>query len=241
MQADDKRHLHPQRENLDAMHARESWKIFRMMAEFVEGFEQLASIRPSVSIFGSARMAPDHPYYVLAEQISRALSDAGFSVVTGGGPGLMEAANKGAYAGKSPSIGLNIQLPHEQAANHYQDISLKFRHFFTRKVMFVKYASAYVVLPGGFGTLDELGEILTLIQTGKIMPIPILLVGSGFWQGLVDWLKARLVAEHMIDAQDLELFKVVNEVQEVVNAILEYYGARGFEPSAQERETLLEL
>ena len=144
MQADDKRHLHPQRENLDAMHARESWKIFRMMAEFVEGFEQLASIRPSVSIFGSARTAPDHPYYALAEQISRALSDAGFSVVTGGGPGLMEAANKGAYAGKSPSIGLNIQLPHEQAANHYQDISLKFRHFFTRKVMFVKYASAYV-------------------------------------------------------------------------------------------------
>ncbi|HVA55959.1 MAG TPA: TIGR00730 family Rossman fold protein [Gammaproteobacteria bacterium] len=241
MKTEDKHHLHPQPENLDAIRSRESWKILRMMAEFVEGFEQLASIRPSVSIFGSARSMPEHPYYTLAEQISRALSDAGFTVVTGGGPGLMEAANKGAYAGKSPSIGLNIQLPHEQTANHYQDISLKFRHFFTRKVMFVKYASAYVVLPGGFGTLDELSEILTLIQTGKTLPIPILLVGSSFWKGLVDWLKATMVGENMIDGQDMMLFKVVDKPQEVVNAIFEYYGSRGFEPSAQERETLLEL
>ncbi|HET7675565.1 MAG TPA: TIGR00730 family Rossman fold protein, partial [Gammaproteobacteria bacterium] len=135
---------------------RESWKIFQIMAEFVEGFERLVTIKPSVSIFGSARMGPEHPYYQLAEKIGRALSDAGFSVVTGGGPGLMEAANKGAFAGKSPSIGLNIQLPHEQRGNRYQNLSLTFKHFFTRKVMFVKYASAYVVLPGGFGTLDEL-------------------------------------------------------------------------------------
>jgi uncharacterized protein (TIGR00730 family) len=241
MKIDEKRHLHPQGDSLDAIHSRESWKIFRMMAEFVEGFEQLASIRPSVSIFGSARTVSGHPYYVLAEQISRALSDAGFTVVTGGGPGLMEAANKGAFAGKSPSIGLNIQLPHEQRANQYQDISLSFRHFFTRKVMFVKYASAYVVLPGGFGTLDELSEILTLIQTGKTLQIPILLVNSGFWAGLVEWFKARMVAENMIDAQDLALFKVVDQPQEVVDTILEYYASRDFEPSARERETLLEL
>ncbi|MDE2091105.1 MAG: TIGR00730 family Rossman fold protein [Gammaproteobacteria bacterium] len=241
MNTEDTHPLHPQTENLDAIRSRESWKVLRMMAEFVEGFEQLASIRPSVSIFGSARSQPGHPYYTLAEQISRALSDAGFTVVTGGGPGLMEAANKGAYAGKSPSIGLNIQLPHEQRANQYQNVSLKFRHFFTRKVMFVKYASAYVVLPGGFGTLDELSEILTLIQTGKTLPIPILLVGSMFWKGLADWLKTTMVGEKMIDAQDLELFKVVDKPEDVVNAIFEYYGSRGFEPSAQERETLLEL
>lgn len=241
MKTEDKHYLSPQPENLDAIRSRESWKVLRMLAEFVEGFEQLASIRPSVSIFGSARSKPEHPYYALAEQISRTLSDAGFTVVTGGGPGLMEAANKGAFAGKSPSIGLNIQLPHEQRANHYQDISLKFRHFFTRKVMFVKYASAYVVLPGGFGTLDELSEILTLIQTGKTLPIPILLVGSKFWKALVEWLRTSMVVENMIDEQDLELFKVVDEPQEVVDAIFEYYGSRGFEPSAQERETLLEL
>ena len=151
----------------DSLLSRESWKIFQIMAEFVEGFERLAQIKPSVSIFGSARALPDHPYYKLTEEIARALSDAGFSVVSGGGPGLMEAANKGAYAGKSPSVGLNIALPKEQNINAYQDISLNFRHFFSRKVMFVKYASAYVVLPGGFGTLDELAEILTLVQTHK--------------------------------------------------------------------------
>jgi uncharacterized protein (TIGR00730 family) len=241
MKTEQKRHLHPQHENLDAVRSRESWKIFRMMAEFVEGFEQLASIRPSVSVFGSARSSPGQPYYELAERIGRALSDAGFTVVTGGGPGLMEAANKGAWTGKSPSIGLNIQLPHEQQTNRYQDISLKFRHFYTRKVMFVKYASAYVVLPGGFGTLDELGEILTLIQTGKTLPIPILLVGSSFWQGLVDWLSSHMLAENMIVSQDLKLFRLVDEPDEVVNAIFGYYGSRGFEPSAEERETLLEL
>ncbi|HVC28488.1 MAG TPA: TIGR00730 family Rossman fold protein [Gammaproteobacteria bacterium] len=241
MKIEGKRHLHRQPEDLDAIRSRESWKILRMMSEFVQGFEQLASIRPSVSIFGSARSTPEHPYYMLAEQIGRVLSDAGFTVVTGGGPGLMEAANKGACAGKSPSIGLNIQLPHEQQANQYQDISLKFRHFYTRKVMFVKYASAYVVLPGGFGTLDELSEILTLIQTGKTLPIPILLVGSKFWKGLVVWLKTTMVGEKMIDEQDLDIFKVVDKPQEVVSAIFEYYESRGFEPSAQERETLLEL
>ena len=169
----------------DTMLTRESWKIFQIMGEFVEGFERLARIKPSVSIFGSARIPPESPTYQLAEKIARELSDAGFAVVSGGGPGIMEAANKGAFGGKSPSIGLNINLPHEQTANAYQDVSLYFRHFFSRKVMYDKYASAYVVLPGGFGTLDELAEILTLVQTNKTRRIPIILVGSAFWKGLL--------------------------------------------------------
>ncbi|MGD8379679.1 MAG: TIGR00730 family Rossman fold protein [Gammaproteobacteria bacterium] len=225
----------------DSMLTREAWKIFQIMAEFVEGFERLAKIRPSVSMFGSARTPRDHPSFVLGEKIARALSDAGFSVVSGGGPGIMEAANKGAYGGRSPSIGLNIQLPHEQGGNPYQNISLSFRHFFTRKVMFVKYASAYVVLPGGFGTLDELAEILTLVQTGKSRRIPIILVGSDFWKGLVDWFGGRLVDDGMIDADDMLLFRVVDEPEEVVQTIFDHYGARGFEPSAAEREIMLEL
>jgi len=225
----------------DSVMTRESWKIFQVMAEFVEGFERLAQIKPSVSVFGSARTPPDHPYYTLAEDTCRQLSDAGFSVVSGGGPGIMEAANLGAQAGKSLSIGLNIQLPQEQAGNPYQDISLHFRHFFSRKVMFVKYASAYVVLPGGFGTLDELAEILTLVQTGKTRRIPIILVHSGFWGGLVDWFRERLVEEGMIGAADMDLFHVVDEPADVVSAIFDHYEHRGFEPSAREREILLDL
>ena len=225
----------------DTLLARESWKIFQIMAEFVEGFERLARIKPSVSIFGSARVLPDHPYYALAERISRALSDAGFSVVSGGGPGIMEAANKGAFAGKSPSVGLNIQLPHEQGANAYQDISLCFRHFFARKVMFVKYASAYVVLPGGFGTLDELAEILTLVQTGKTRRIPIILVHDEFWKGLIDWLKNTLIEQGMASPSDLKLFKLVNDPEAVVEEIFMHYEHRGFEPNAEEQERLLEL
>jgi uncharacterized protein (TIGR00730 family) len=225
----------------DAQLTRESWKIFQIMAEFVEGFERLARIKPSVSIFGSARTLPNHPTFKQAEEIARLLSDAGFSVVSGGGPGIMEAANKGAYAGKSPSIGLNIELPHEQVANTYQDIPLHFRHFFSRKVMFVKYASAYVVLPGGFGTLDELAEILTLIQTGKTRRIPVILVDSAFWSGLVDWFATTLVEEGTIDKVDLKLFRILDKPQEVIDAIFEHYGARGFEPSAEEQEILLEL
>ncbi len=225
----------------DALLTRESWKIFQIMAEFVEGFERLARIKPSVSIFGSARMREGQPYYELAEQIARALSDAGFSVVSGGGPGIMEAANKGAYAGKSPSIGLNIQLPHEQSGNPYQDISLTFRHFFSRKVMFVKYASAYVVLPGGFGTLDELAEILTLVQTGKTRRIPIILVHTPFWEGLIGWFRETLVAEGTIDAHDLDLFRLLDKPDDVVDAIFDFYEGRGFEPSAAEQEILLEL
>ncbi len=178
--------------------SRESWKIFQIMAEFVEGFERLSQIQPSVSIFGSARIAPDHPYYALTQQIARKLSDAGFAIVSGGGPGLMEAANKGAYEGKSPSVGLNIVLPHEQKANEFRDIGLTFQHFFARKVMFVKYAKAYVVMPGGFGTLDELIEALTLVQTGKSVRMPIILVHRPFWAGLLDWFKRTLIEQGMI-------------------------------------------
>jgi len=225
----------------DSMLTRESWKIFQIMAEFVEGFERLAKIRPSVSIFGSARTPVDHPYYKLTEDIARALSDAGFSVVSGGGPGIMEAANKGAYAGKAPSIGLNIQLPHEQSGNEYQDISLSFRHFFSRKVMFVKYASAYVVLPGGFGTLDELAEILTLIQTGKTRKIPIILVNAKFWEGLLSWFKTTLVDEKTIDPEDLDLIKIIETPKEIVDAIFSHYEQHGFEPSSEEREIMFDL
>jgi len=225
----------------DSLLNRESWKIFQIMAEFVEGFERLAHIKPSVSIFGSARTPSDHPHYKLAEDIARALSDSGFSVVSGGGPGIMEAANKGAFAGRSPSIGLNIILPHEQAGNAYQDIELNFRHFFSRKVMFVKYASAYVVLPGGFGTLDELAEILTLVQTGKSRRIPIILVHRPFWEGLVDWLKQVMVEEGTINLEDIDLFKLLDTPQEVVDAIFDHYDKRGFEPSPSEQEILLEL
>lgn len=225
----------------DSELTRESWKVFQIMAEFVEGFEKLAVIKPSVSMFGSSRFGEGHPYYAVGETISRLLSDAGFSVVSGGGPGLMEAFNRGAHAGRSQSVGLNIQLPHEQAGNAYQDISLYFRHFFSRKVMFVKYASAYVVLPGGFGTLDELIEILTLIQTGKSRQIPIILVKEAFWRGLIEWFRGTLVKEGTISVDDLGLFQVVEEPQQVVDAIFGYYKGRNIEMTVEERHRQLEL
>jgi uncharacterized protein (TIGR00730 family) len=221
--------------------SRESWKIFQIMAEFVEGFERMSSVNPSVSLFGSARTAQDHPWYQLAQDIGEQLSNAGFSVVTGGGPGIMEAGNRGAYAGKSPSVGLNIMLPHEQGGNGFQDISLMFRHFFSRKVMFVKHASAYVVLPGGFGTLDELAEILTLVQTGKTRRIPIVLVDTKFWTPLVDWFRDTLVNAGTISAADLDLFLILDKPEQVVDAIFSHYEGRGFNPSAEEREVLLQL
>ncbi len=221
--------------------ARESWRMFGIMSEFVEAAERLSNIRPAVSMFGSSRVPADHPYFVLAEQIARQLSDAGFSVMAGGGPGMMEAFNKGAYFGKSPAVGLNIELPREQFPNSYQDISLSFRHFFARKVTFVRFATAYVVLPGGFGTLDELLEALTLVQTGKIRRMPIILVQTPFWRGLIDWLRERLVAENMIAPGDMGLVQLVDEPQQVVDAIFDYYEKRGFEPSDAEREILLTL
>jgi uncharacterized protein (TIGR00730 family) len=221
--------------------ARESWRTFGIMSEFVEATERLSEIRPAVSIFGSSRIEPGHPHYMLAEQIARHLSDAGFSVISGGGPGIMEAANKGAHLGKSLSVGLNIQLPHEQRTNPYQDISQSFRHFFARKVMFVKFATAYVCLPGGFGTLDELMEALTLVQTGKIRRMPIILVHEPFWRGMLDWFRNTLVTEGTIDVADMGLVKVINEPKGVVDAIFDHYEKRGFAPSDAEREVLLNL
>lgn len=224
-----------------ANNGREAWRVFGIMSEFVAATERLNEIRPAVSIFGSARTPTNHPYYALTENIARLLSDSGFSVISGGGPGIMEAANKGAFNGTSPSVGLNIQLPHEQHDNNFQDVSQTFRHFFVRKVMFVKYAMAYVVMPGGFGTLDELSEALTLVQTQKIRRFPIILVHEPFWRGMLDWFKNTLLTEGMISPEDMDLIKVINEPQAVVDAIFKYYETRGFEPSAEEREMHLNL
>jgi uncharacterized protein (TIGR00730 family) len=221
--------------------ARESWHLWGIISEFVEAAERLADIRPAVSIFGSARLAPDSALYQQTVVIARSLSDAGFAVISGGGPGVMEAANRGAFAGRSPSVGLNIELPFEQHGNAYQDISLRFRHFFARKVAFVKYASAYVVMPGGFGTLDELTESLTLIQTRMGRQIPIILVGSAFWGGLLDWMRERLVTDGMISASDMDLMQVVDDPDVVVERIFDFYEQRGFAQNADERDQLLYL
>ncbi len=219
----------------------ESWHAFEIMAEFVGATEKLKEITPAVSIFGSARTPPGHAYYKLTQEIARLLSDAGFSVISGGGPGIMEAANRGAFAGQAPSIGLNIELPHEQKGNEFQDISINFQHFFMRKVMFVKYASAFVVMPGGFGTLDELMEAITLVQTGKSRKIPIILVGKVFWAGLLDWLKSTLLTEGMASSEDLELIQIVDDPKEIVAAIFKHYEATGFELTPAERKMQLYL
>jgi uncharacterized protein (TIGR00730 family) len=224
-----------------ASSAREAWRVFGIMSEFVEATERLAGVRPAVSIFGSARIQPASPYYQLTEKIARLLSDAGFSVISGGGPGVMEAANKGAFFGKSPSIGLNIQLAMEQQENPYQDISQSFRHFFARKYMFVRFAAAYVVMPGGFGTLDELLEALTLIQTGKTPRMPLILVGDGFWNGLLDWFRDRLVAEGMINPEDVGLIQIIDEPAAIVAAIFKHYEAHGFDHLPAEHDLLLNL
>lgn len=221
--------------------AREAWHVLKIVSEFVESAEELQGISPAVSIFGSARTPRDHAYYKLTEEIARLLSDAGFSVISGGGPGVMEAASKGAFYGKSPSIGLNIKLPHEQKPNEYQDLSLSFNHFFSRKVMFVKHAIAYVVMPGGFGTLDEMFEALTLIQTGKSRKIPIILVGGKFWEGLFQWFQERLVGEGMVNPDDMNLIKLIDEPKDIVEAIFRHYETKGFEASPEEREQLLNL
>jgi uncharacterized protein (TIGR00730 family) len=228
-------------ERATSQKARESWQLWGIISEFVEASERLSEIRPAVSIFGSARTQPGAPNYDLAVEIARKLSDAGFAVISGGGPGIMEAANRGAFEGASPSVGLNIELPFEQSGNAYQDISLRFRHFFARKVAFVKYAAAYVVMPGGFGTLDELSEALTLIQTGKGKKMPVVLVGSAFWDGLLHWLRHTVAAEGMISEADLAMMKVVDDADAVVQALFDFYDARGFEQSASEREQLLYL
>ncbi len=215
--------------------ASESWHMFTIMAEFIDTAERLSGIRPAVSVFGSARISPDNPYYATAMDIARRLSDEGFSIITGGGPGIMEAANKGAFEGGSPSIGLNIELPHEQTSNSWQNISLSFRHFFARKVAFVKYADAYVILPGGFGTLDELSEVITLIQTGKSRRIPVILVGTPFWQGLLQWMREQMAELGLIHPEDLELVQLIDEPARIVDAIFAFYEGRDIVPVETER------
>jgi uncharacterized protein (TIGR00730 family) len=228
-------------QSLHSTHGQEAWRVLGIMAEFHAAADQLSGVHPAVSVFGSARIREGHPYFTTAKTIARKLSDAGFSVISGGGPGLMEAANEGAHGGRSPAIGLNIALPNEQARNRYQDISLYFRYFFARKMMFVRFASAYVVLPGGYGTLDELSECLTLVQTGTSHRIPIILVGSAFWRGLLTWFEDRLVGEGMIAENDLKLMRVIDDPDAVVDAIFQYYETRGFQPSREEREKILNL
>jgi uncharacterized protein (TIGR00730 family) len=203
----------------------DSWVIFKVMSEFVEGFEKLAKIGPCVTIFGSARVKSTSPYYKMAEEIAYELVQQGYGVVTGGGPGIMEAGNRGAHRAKGKSVGLNIYLPHEQKGNIYIDPDklITFDYFFVRKVMFMKYSQGFIVMPGGFGTLDELTEALTLIQTKKIGRFPIVLVGKKFWRGLIDWFMKVLVAEGMIGETDDELFSLVDTPQEAVKVIDEFY------------------
>lgn len=199
---------------------KDSWRVFRIMAEFVEGFETLAQVGSAVTIFGSARTGPRDQYYRAAMETGRLLANAGFTVITGGGPGIMEAANKGAFEAGGKSVGLNISLPQEQEANRYQTITLDFRYFYARKVMFVKYASAFICFPGGFGTLDEFFETLTLMQTLKIEAFPILLYGTPFWTGLVEWMR-RQMNPHFIDVEDTDIFRLVDRPQDALALVRE--------------------
>ncbi len=224
-----------------AKKARASWQMFTIMAEFIEATEYLSEVRPAVSIYGSARLAEDSPYYAKTVEIARLFSDAGFAVISGGGPGIMEAANKGAHAGKSASVGLNIELPHEQRGNPYQDISMRFRHFFTRKVSFVKNSDAFIVMPGGFGTLDELAEVLTLVQTGKSRHVPIVMVGTPFWQGLLDWFHTTLLPMGVISPGDLDLMKVVDEPHDALEAVYAFYETRGSDSTIPVKEEMFYL
>jgi uncharacterized protein (TIGR00730 family) len=201
----------------------ESWRMFRIIGELVEGFDKLAGIEPAVTIYGSARLHPDDELYLQTEEIANRLGLAGFSVITGGGPGVMEAANKGALKAGAKSVGLNIVLPEEQECNTFTTTSMTFNHFFVRKVMLVKYATAFVTIPGGLGTLDELTEVLTLIQTQKIRPFPVLLVNSQYWKGFLDWLKNSVLAREFISASDLNLLRVCDHPDEVIEAIQRWY------------------
>jgi uncharacterized protein (TIGR00730 family) len=199
----------------------ETWRVFRIMAEFVEGFEELSKLGPAVSIFGSARTPSDHPYYKLAVETAAELAKAGMAVITGGGPGIMEAANKGAYQAGGKSVGLNIELPHEQKSNPYQNLSLSFRYFFARKTMFTKYAHAFVIFPGGFGTMDELFESLTLMQTTRMAKFPVVLMGKDFWGGLITWLKDVMLKVGCISPVDLDFYSVTDDPKET-RAIIEH-------------------
>jgi uncharacterized protein (TIGR00730 family) len=223
-----------EKKNWPEIKVTDSWATFKIMAEFVEGFEKMSRIGPCVSIFGSARTKADNPYFLLAEEVARKLVSAGFGVITGGGPGIMEAGNKGAYEAGGKSVGLGIELPFEQFVNKYvdRDKMINFDYFFVRKVMFMKYAQGFVAMPGGFGTLDELFEALTLIQTHKVARFPVVLVGSEYWSGLIEWIKTvMLEKEKNINADDLFLFKIVDTADDAVTYILDYYADMSISPN----------
>lgn len=219
--------------NWNEIKTNDSWAVFKIIGEFVEGYEKLAKIGPCVSIFGSARTTHDNPYYSLAERIAKRITDLGFGVITGGGPGIMEAANKGAHDNGGTSVGLNIELPFEQQSNPFIDKqnSIDFDYFFVRKVMFVKYAQGFVVMPGGFGTLDELFEAITLIQTKKVDKFPIILVGRNYWQGLYDWIKNTLANQGSISPEDLQLIELVDTEDEVVQILTNFYDQFAISPN----------
>jgi uncharacterized protein (TIGR00730 family) len=204
------------RYEINQLEKQESWRLFRIIGEFVEGFDVLPNHLPAVSVYGSARLKADSPYHALARKLGQALAGAGYTVITGGGPGLMEAANRGAFEHGGTSIGLNVELPREQKPNSFLSLSLSFRYFFVRKVMLVKYATGFILLPGGYGTLDEFFETITLIQTRKIRPFPVVLLGRDYWAGLVDWMRERMLAEGLVAPEDLELFKVTDDVNDAV-------------------------
>ena len=219
--------------NWNEIRTNNSWSLFKVMSEFVSGYEKLSSIGPCISIFGSARTKSNHPTYILTIEIAKAVAKSGYGVITGGGPGIMEAANKGANEVGGVSVGLNINLPMEQESNKYidKDKLIDFQYFFVRKVMFVKYAQGFIVMPGGVGTLDELFESFTLLQTSKINKFPIILVGRDYWKGLIDWIKEKLLGQKNISPEDLKLFEVVDTVEEVIECLNRFYKIDNFKPN----------
>ena len=208
---------------MEDLRTSETWRVFRIQSELIDGIETLNELGPAVTIFGGSRLTPDHPYYQASSGVASRLSAAGFSVITGGGPGIMEGANRGCFGGAGRSVGLNIALPHEQHPNDFQDISLSFRYFFVRKLMFVKYASGFVIFPGGYGTLDELFEALTLVQTEKIRRFPIVLFGSEYWRGLVEWIEGKMLVTDCIEQSDLELMTSSDDPYEVTQIIARHH------------------
>jgi uncharacterized protein (TIGR00730 family) len=220
----DERLLETPRRSDEFLHT-DTWRVFRIMGEFVQGFEDLAHITNGVAIFGSARTSPDHPVYQAARETASLLARAGFAVITGGGPGVMEAANRGAFEAGGASVGCNIELPHEQKPNEYQTLSLKFKYFFVRKMMFVKYSNAFIIFPGGFGTLDELFESLTLIQTKKIRDFPVVLYGKDYWEGMIDWIRDVALREGNISADDLKLLHLTDSPAEIVEIVARFQSA----------------
>jgi uncharacterized protein (TIGR00730 family) len=209
---------------IDDFTHQDTWRLFRILSEFVDGFEAMSQVGPAVSIFGSARMRPRNRHYLAARTLARKLANHGVTVITGGGPGIMEAANRGASEGGGVSVGLNIELPEEQELNDYVNLPIAFRYFFVRKVMFVKYAQAFVILPGGFGTLDELFEAVTLVQTKRIKPFPIVLYDRAYWAGLLDWMRERLIQDGMVSPRELALVRVMDDIDDIVRFLLPYVG-----------------